>query len=194
MTEEPICPAAPCPKAWVPHEPEEPRHCQACGGTLGRRLVKPGEPERHVCDACGRIHFLDPKVAACVIPERDGKLLLCQRGISPGKGKWVVPGGFVDRGELPWETARREAREETGLEVAPGELLGVFGTRDRPILIVYLSAEVEGEARAEDETLAVRWVPGDEIPWDELAFPSTRQCLSALALLRGWPAPKPEDP
>lgn len=185
-------PAPPGPEPWAPCEPDEPRHCLACGGRLGRRLLKAGEPERHVCEACGRIHYLDPKVAACVIPEREGRVLLCQRAIGPGYGKWVMPGGFVDRGEHPHETARREAAEETGLQVTPGALLGVFGTRDRPILIVYLSATVEGEATPRDETLAVRWVPGEEIPWAELAFPSTRQCLRALALLRGWPAPPAE--
>lgn len=188
MTEAPY--GLPEPRLPVDHE--EPRHCLACGGPLRLRLLKAAEPQRYVCDRCGRIHYIDPKVAACVIPEREGRILLLQRAISPGYGKWVMPGGFVDRGELPAEAARREALEETGLAVEPGELLGVFGTRDRPIIIVYLSAAVAGEAEARDEALAVRWVRGEEIPWDELAFPSTRQSLRALALRRGWPAPPAE--
>jgi ADP-ribose pyrophosphatase YjhB (NUDIX family) len=151
--------------------------------------VKASESPRPVCDQCGRIHYLDPKVAACVIPERGSRVLLLQRAISPGRGKWVMPGGFVDQGEYPAEAARREAREEVGLTVDIGELLGVFGTRGRPIIVVYLSAAVRGEAAPLDESLAVRWVAGERIPWDELAFPSTRQSLGALARRRGWPVP-----
>ena len=96
-------PGEPAPRA--PEPGEVPRHCPACGGELRLRNLKEGEPPRHVCRACGRIEYLDPKVAACVVPERDGRILLLRRGISPGRGKWVMPGGFVDRGELPAEAA-----------------------------------------------------------------------------------------
>lgn len=179
--------------ARLPEPDEEPRFCLACGGPLRLRSLKAGEPDRHVCDACGRIHFLDPKLAACVIPERGGQVLLLQRAIEPGLGKWVMPGGFVDRGELPAEAARREAREEVGLDVDIGELLGVFGTPGKPVIVVYLSAAIRGEAEALDESLAVRWVPGERIPWANLAFPSTRQSLGALARKRGWPGPAAEE-
>ncbi|MFH2005980.1 MAG: NUDIX hydrolase [bacterium] len=166
-----------------------PRHCPACGGELGLRDLKQGEPPRHVCRLCGRIEYLDPKVAACVVPERDGRILLLRRGINPGRGKWVMPGGFVDRGELPAEAAVREALEEVGLEVEAGKLVGVFGSPDKPIIIVYQTASVSGEARPLDETLEVRWYTPAEIPWDELAFSSTLQCLTELARQRGWPGP-----
>ena len=189
MTDTP----ATLPAPRLPEANEEPRHCLACGAKLRLRSVKAGEPDRHVCDGCGRIHFLDPKLAACVIPERDGQVLLLQRAIEPGRGKWVMPGGFVDRGEMPADAARREAREEVGLDVDIGELLGVFGTRGKPVIVVYLSAAIRGEAQALDESLAVRWVDGREIPWADLAFPSTRQSLGALAAKRGWPGPDPEE-
>lgn len=156
---------------------------------LDLRNIKAGEPERLVCGACGRVEYLDPKVAACVVPERDGQLLLLRRGISPGRGKWVMPGGFVDRGELPAEAAVREAAEEVGLTVEAGPLIGVFGTHESPIIIVYATARVAGEAAPLDETLAVRWFAPAEIPWAELAFDSTRQALTALAEQRGWPGP-----
>jgi ADP-ribose pyrophosphatase YjhB (NUDIX family) len=152
-------------------------------------VIKAGEPARLVCGACGRVEYLDPKVAACVVPERDGQILLLQRGISPGRGKWVMPGGFVDRGELPAEAATREAAEEVGLAVEVGPLIGVFGTHVSPIIIVYSATRVVGDAAPLDETQAVRWFAPAQIPWAELAFPSTRQALRALADLRGWPRP-----
>lgn len=168
---------------------EQPRHCAACGARLEPRTVKAGEPVRQVCPSCGRIHYLDPKVAACVVPERDGQVLLLQRGIPPARGKWVMPGGFVDRGETPEEAARRECLEEVGLRVELGELLGIYGGRNGPIVIVYESRSVRGEAEPLDETLAIRWVDGSSLPWSDLAFPSTRESLTDLAERRGWPGP-----
>lgn len=179
----------PPPPPRPPKPGETPRFCPACGGALALRQIKAGEPERLVCQACGRVEYLDPKVAACVVPERQGRILLLQRGINPGRGKWVMPGGFVDRGELPAEEAVREAAEEVGLEVEVGPLIGVFGTHKSPIIIVYATGRVEGEAAPLDETLAVRWFAPAQIPWEELAFDSTRQALTALAEQRGWPFP-----
>jgi len=174
-----------------PHRPpkpgETPRFCPACGGALSLRQIKAGEPERLVCRACGRVEYLDPKVAACVVPEREGRILLLRRSINPGRGKWVMPGGFVDRGELPAEAAVREAAEEVGLRVEVGPLIGVFGNHQSPIIIVYGTSRVEGEAEPLDETQAVRWFAPDQIPWADLAFDSTCQALTALAEQRGWP-------
>jgi len=135
------------------------------------------------------VEYLDPKVAACVVPERQGRILLLRRAINPGRGKWVMPGGFVDRGELPAEAAVREAAEEVGLEVEAGPLIGVFGTHQSPIIIVYGTTRVIGEAAPLDETEGVRWFAPAEIPWESLAFESTRQALTALAEQRGWPPP-----
>ncbi len=177
------------PEPRPPKPGETPRFCPACGGALALRLIKEGEPERLVCQACGRVEYLDPKVAACVVPEREGQILLLRRAINPGRGKWVMPGGFVDRGELPVEAAVREAAEEVGLNVEAGPLIGVFGTHVSPIIIVYGARRVQGEAAPLDETLAVRWFAPDQIPWRDLAFDSTRQALTALAEQRGWPLP-----
>jgi ADP-ribose pyrophosphatase YjhB (NUDIX family) len=179
----------PEPEPRPPKPGETPRFCPACGGGLELRLIKAGEPERLVCGSCGRVEYLDPKVAACIVPEREGRILLLRRGINPGRGKWVMPGGFIDRGELPAEAAVREAAEEVGLDVEAGPLIGVFGTHQSPIIIVYGATEVRGEAEPLDETLSVCWFAPEEIPWADLAFDSTRQALTALAQQRGWPHP-----
>ena len=84
------------------------RFCPKCGGTLSRQVLKPNEPKRLVCGSCSFIFYDDPKVAACTIPVIQGKILLLQRGIEPGYGKWVFPGGFLDRGERVEDAAIRE--------------------------------------------------------------------------------------
>jgi ADP-ribose pyrophosphatase YjhB (NUDIX family) len=75
------------------------------------------EPARLVCKQCDFVFFLDPKVAACAIIHEPGGIVLLQRAIEPGYGKWVFPGGYVDRGETVADAAIREAKEEVNLEV-----------------------------------------------------------------------------
>jgi mutator protein MutT len=152
--------------------------CPKCGGRLVLKQLKPGEPERHVCSKCAFIFFLDPKVAAGTIFELDGKIILARRAIDPGYGKWVYPGGFVDRGETVEEAAVREAREEVNAEVELKELLGVYSYSGVPIVVVVFFAEWQkGEVQAADECLEVHGFAPEDIPWDELAFSSIRDAL-----------------
>jgi 8-oxo-dGTP diphosphatase len=83
--------------------------CPRCSGRLGLHEVKDGEPERLVCKACGFIFYQGPKLVAATIFELDGGILLTQRAIEPGYGKWTFPGGFVERGERAEAAAEREA-------------------------------------------------------------------------------------
>ena len=111
--------------------PAEFRFCPRCGAGLARRRLKPGEPERLACAGCGFIFFLDPKLAAGTICPLDGGIVLVRRSIEPAYGKWVIPGGYVDRGEAVAAAAIRETREEASLEVAVRELVSAaaFTTR-----------------------------------------------------------------
>jgi len=84
------------------------------------------EPAQLVCNACGFVFFLDPKVAVGTIVPLDGRILLVKRAIEPAYGKWVFPGGFVDRGERVEEAAIRETREESNLLVRVARLLNVY--------------------------------------------------------------------
>lgn len=152
--------------------------CPKCGGSLESRFLKTSEPARLVCQSCDFVFFLDPKVAACTVIHQPGGIVLLQRAIEPGYGKWVFPGGYVDRGETVEDAAIREAREEVNLEVRLVSLLGVYSYRHSPVIIVvYLAEAVGGLLSAADEALDVRLFNPEAIPWNELAFPSTQEAL-----------------
>jgi len=154
------------------------RFCPQCGGSLALKLVKAGDPERLVCTECGFVFFLDPKVAAGTIFTIGGKIILGRRAIEPAYGKWVFPGGFVDRGETIEAAALRETREEMNVEVELAGLINVYSYHNTPVVVLVYAAEVVGgELLAADECLEVRGYEPAKIPWEELAFASTRDAL-----------------
>ncbi|MBA4392175.1 MAG: NUDIX hydrolase [Desulfobacca sp.] len=161
------------------HELNPPfRFCPLCGGKLNIKKIKPNEPDRLVCSRCSFIYYLDPKVAAGTVTLFEKEIVLVKRGISPGYGKWVIPGGFVDRGETPEEAAVRETLEETNLQVRITSLLNVYAyTGSTVIVVAYLADAMGGVPAACDESLEVDFFPFEKIPWSELAFPSTRDAL-----------------
>lgn len=131
-----------------------------------------------MCSTCGFVFYLDPKVAAGTLFTIDGGVVLLRRGIEPGYGKWVFPGGFVDRGEPVHEAAIRETWEEAGLRVTLDGVLGVYSFPGQDIVVVaYAATVVEGTLQALDECLDARAFRQGEIPWDDLAFPSTHAAL-----------------
>lgn len=155
------------------------RFCPACGGTLESRILKAGEPPRLVCTRCGFVFYLDPKVAVgTIIRARDGRLVLVKRAIEPGYGRWVFPSGYMDRGEEIQAAAMREAKEESGLDVRLDGLVNIYSYPGRPlIIVVYAATAIGGELCGDDECLEARLFTPDEIPWDDLAFPSTTDGL-----------------
>lgn len=164
------------------------RFCPRCGGGLSARVVKAGEPDRLVCDACTYVFYLNPKIAACAISQVGGRVVLLRRGIEPQYGKWVFPGGFVDRGETVHGAAARETREEVGLEVETGDVVGVYSYLGNEVaVVVYEARVISGTPQIGDECLEVRTFAPEEIPWEDLAFASTRDAL-ATYVRRHFPA------
>ncbi len=158
--------------------PSEYKFCPRCGGPLEGREIKAGEPERLVCSECGFVFYQGPKLVAATIFELDGGILLTQRAIEPGYGKWTFPGGFVDRGETAEAAAEREAREEAGVEVEIGEIVGLYSYEDQvPVIAVFSGRVTGGKPTPLDETMAVKVFPRDGLPWSALAFPSTEDAL-----------------
>ncbi len=162
-----------------PHDAHGYRFCPRCGQPLEERLLKPGDPSRLVCLACGFVFYLDPKIAVGTIIRTDrDHLVLVRRAIEPGYGKWVFPGGYVDRGESLTRAAIREAREECGLDVRLDGLVNVYSYPGRTaIIVVYAATSVGGALAIDDESLESSVVEPAAIPWTELAFHSTHDAL-----------------
>ena len=166
---------------WQLHAHDESnafRFCPRCGGTLERRLLKANEPERLVCGRCGFVFYLDPKVAVGAVCRTEGGIVLLRRGIEPGYGRWVFPGGYVDRGETLEAAAVREAREEIDAVIRLTGLVNAYSYPGRPVVvIVYGAVVVGGSLRGGQEALEVKTFAPESIPWDDLAFRSTAEGL-----------------
>jgi 8-oxo-dGTP diphosphatase len=145
---------------------------------------------RPTCRECGFIAYQNPSPAAgVVLPWQDG-LLFVRRKFEPYAGSWSLPAGFMEYGEAPEETARRETREETGLVVRVGPLLGAYRGADDPrvrvVLLVYLAHAIGGRPRPGDDAAELRVFPAARPPAD-LAFRSHRRALSDYRRwLREW--------
>ena len=160
------------------HVTYEFKFCPVCGGRLNALNLKAHEPTRLVCSDCDFVFYLDPKLVACCIVELDDKIVLLKRGISPQKGKWVMPGGYVDRGEEVVAAAIRETEEECGLKIHIKDLLGVYSYPGKvEVIIVYVATPASGILRVGDETQDVKLYGLQEIPWNNLAFQSTTDAL-----------------
>jgi 8-oxo-dGTP diphosphatase len=154
------------------------KFCPRCGATVSREdkfgMIRP------VCPQCGWIHFIDPKVAAAVLIEQDGRVLLVRRANEPFRGLWTLPAGFVDGGEDPAGAAARECLEETGLSVNVIRVLEVIAglehERGADFIIVYQAEMVSGELSPADDADAAEWFARDQLP--PLAFAATQKVLS----------------
>jgi 8-oxo-dGTP diphosphatase len=167
----------------IPLHPHDDTHayrfCPRCGGGLERRVLKPSEPARPVCTRCSFVFYLDPKIAVgTIIATASGRLVLVRRAIEPGYGKWVFPGGYVDRGEPLTAAAVREAREECGLDVRLDGLVNLYSYPGRaPVIVVYAATAMGGSLCVDEEGLETAEFEISAIPWDLLAFRSTADGL-----------------
>lgn len=156
---------------------DEVKFCIRCGAPVERSLLF--GKLRPVCPRCGWIYFADPKVAAAVLIEKDGRVLLVQRANEPFRGAWTLPAGYVNAGEDPAEAAARECLEETGLHVRVTRVLDVIAGREHPrgadFIIVYRAEIESGEMTAGDDADAVQWFSKSDLP--PLAFRATRIVL-----------------
>jgi ADP-ribose pyrophosphatase YjhB (NUDIX family) len=141
-------------------------HCLKCGISLELRCMD--SREREVCPACGWVYYLQLKVGAGVLIEKDGCILLLQRAHEPWKKYWNIPAGYVEADENPKNAAKREVFEETGLIVEIGELLKAYYYSDDPrgngVALIYKAEIVGGELRIDHESSAVQYFHWKDIP------------------------------
>ncbi len=149
-----------------------PRFCSQCGSNrLVRRTPDGDDHTRDVCDACGHIHYFNPKIVVGALPVWEDKILLCKRAIEPRYGKWTLPAGFMEENETLEEGAMRETLEEAGARIALTGLYTVISLPDiSQVYMLYRADLSDLDYAAGSESLEVRLFSAEEIPWDELAF------------------------
>jgi len=163
------------------------RFCPVCGGGLKSSRLKEKEPARLVCAKCDFVFYLDPKLVACSIVEVENKIVLLKRSIEPEKDKWVIPGGYVDRGEEVVAAALREAKEECGIDIRIKNLQGVYSYHGwLEVVIVYVAEYLSGNLVAGDESIDMKLLSPGEIPWKDLAFRSTKDALRDYIRIQGF--------
>ena len=152
---------------------EDVRFCPRCGEEAAVKF-----PRSITCPSCGHGAFYNPKPVACAITSNhNGELLLMRRGFEPNRGKWSMPGGFVDLGESVEDAAIRETQEEIGVHITLQQLVGVYSRSTDRIVVVVYAAQTEGTPVRTEEALEVEAFRPTTIPWDELAFWSDDRAL-----------------
>lgn len=145
---------------------------------FSRAVPEGDDHERMVCGDCGFVSYENPKIITGSVVTYDDKILLCKRAIDPQKGRWTIPAGFMELNESPEEGAVREAWEEARAKIIINDLLAVYTVRRISQVHLMFRAELPDavfEAGPESERVALfTW---NEIPWDDLAFPSVHWVL-----------------
>jgi ADP-ribose pyrophosphatase YjhB (NUDIX family) len=149
--------------------------CSHCGSRVAYRVPPGDQLPRYICDSCGTIHYQNPRVVVGCVPElEDGRILLCRRAIEPRRGYWTVPAGFMENGESLQQGAAREANEEALADVEIGSLLAVVSIIGAHQVHVFFRGRLRTpEFGAGPESLEVKLVTPEQIPWDDIAFQST---------------------
>jgi ADP-ribose pyrophosphatase YjhB (NUDIX family) len=157
---------------------EEYRFCPLCGKVIEKPGQENLESISFFCPHCGFKHYSDPKVVVSGILEIKQRILLVKRANHPQKGTWVLPGGYVDRGEELKAATAREIYEECGIKIKVKDLIGIYSYPGNPVVLVVYEAEyLSGELNINDESLEVRWFGFEELPWENIGFQSTKDTI-----------------
>jgi ADP-ribose pyrophosphatase YjhB (NUDIX family) len=152
--------------------------CSHCGQPVALQIPAGDHLPRHVCRSCGTIHYQNPKLVVGSVPEYEGRILLCKRGIEPRLGYWTIPAGFMENNETLEAGAAREAREEALIDVEIGSLLLLANvTHAQQVHVFFRSRMRTAQFGPTPESLEVRLIEETDIPWADLAFPSTEAAL-----------------
>jgi len=154
------------------------KYCSTCGQQVEQKIPEGDNRYRYVCVSCETIHYQNPRIIAGTVPVWDGKILLCRRAIEPRYGYWTLPAGFMENAETTIEAAARETLEEALAKVT---IDGLFSIIDVPhinqVHMFYRATLVDGSFGAGEESLETRLFAADEIPWEEISFPTVKRTL-----------------
>ena len=166
------------------------KHCTACGQETVQQVPTGDDRPRDVCQACGEIHYINPKIVVGSVCHFNGKLLLCRRAIEPRRGYWTIPAGYMELGETAEEGAVREAYEEACARIRIDDLIAVYSlARISQVQLLFRSTLLDPEIAPGFESLEVKLFDWDGIPWSELAFPSVTWVLTLAGNIRHQSGP-----
>lgn len=161
-------------------------------GPRERRIPEGDDKHRLVCPECDFIAYENPKIVVGSVVCDGDRILICKRAIEPRRGFWTLPAGYLELNESPEEGAKREAREEACANIELEGLLAVYSiVHISQVQLFYRARLSTPELAPGPESLEVRLVRWDEIPWDELAFPSVHWALRHHEASRGRPLMQP---
>jgi len=142
--------------------------------------------ERQVCNDCGWIHYENPRIIVGSVVTFEDQFLLCKRAIHPRKGYWTLPAGFMEQQETSEAGAAREAFEEANAKIKIRDLLSLYNVTHISQIHIMYRAELETpDFSAGEESLEVALFKWDDIPWDELAFPTIYWALHQYKSIKG---------
>ena len=143
-----------------------------------REIPEGDDRPRLVCSGCGFIRYENPKVVVGAVATWEDRILLCRRAIEPRQGFWTLPAGYLELNESAAEGALREAWEEARATIELDQLLAVYSIpRISQIQLIYRARLVSPHVEPGPESLETGLFPWDEIPWDDIAFPSVHWAL-----------------
>jgi ADP-ribose pyrophosphatase YjhB (NUDIX family) len=158
-----------------------PAFCEKCGTPTRLRTPEGDERARHVCGnrECGHVHYQNPKIVVGAVCTHENRVLLCKRAIEPCIGKWGYPQGYLELGETTRQGAARETREEAGVRFDPAasELLAIYNLAGVQVQMIFRVELESDDYEPGPESSDVKFVAWDDIPWDDLAFPTIRWAL-----------------
>lgn len=152
---------------------------------FSKKVPDGDDKERNVCNICGFVDYANPKIVAGSVVTKGNKILLCKRAIDPRKGFWTLPAGFMEIGESVEEAARREAQEEAMADIRIEHMLAVYSVPRISQVQIMFKAELVSDIAPGPESLEVKLFAWEEIPWDQLAFPTVVWALTHFAKIRG---------
>ena len=155
------------------------RHCNVCGTAVEHRIPEGDNAPRAVCPSCDHIQYQNPKVIVGSVPVWEDKILICRRAIEPRHGKWTLPAGFMENEETAAEGAAREALEEANARIDVEQLYTFFSVPHiSQVYVMFRARLLDLDFSPGPESLEVKLVSEEEVPWDELAFTSVRRTLT----------------
>lgn len=153
-------------------------YCSVCAAALTRKIPPGDQHERDCCDACGAIHYVNPRPVVGTIPVWQSQVLLCRRAIEPRHGFWTLPAGFMEVGESTAEGALRETREEAGARIQMGPLFSVFDVPQAQQVHLFFRAQIlDLNFDPGPESLEVALFSAQTVPWNKLAFQTVEAAL-----------------